>query len=308
MLKMSVSVVVIGGMPLTKDGGATKTPPRGRVVDDPQQLDSAELFRRWRKRQDRRARDQLIERFLPLARKLAHRYRGAHEPYEDLLQVASLGLVKAVDRFEPDRGTAFSSFAVPTILGELKRYFRDLGWSVHVPRGAQERALKVEEAEQKLTTQRGRPPTVPELAAYLELSIEEVLDALETAGAHHAVSLDAPHSDEDGEQATLAASFGQVDERYELIEDGLTISTVARQLPLNEREVLELRFVEDMTQTQIAERIGVSQMQVSRILRHALSRMSELAHAEPNGEQGPALRRRRRARRDGARAGRPRAD
>src|SRR5438874_2357465 len=245
-----------------------------------EQLDSRELFKRWRKQSDRQARDQLIERFLPLARKLAHRYRGAHEPYEDLLQVASLGLVKAVDRFEPDRGTAFSSFAVPTILGELKRYFRDLGWSVHVPRGAQERALKVEEAEQKLTTRRGRPPTVPELAEFLELSMEEVLDALETAGAHHAVSLDAPHSDEDGEQATLAASFGQTDERYELIEDGLTISAAARQLPINEREVLELRFVEDLTQTQIAERIGVSQMQVSRILRHALSRMSELAHAD----------------------------
>jgi RNA polymerase sigma-B factor len=276
-------------------------------VERRERLESAELFRLWRKFQDRQARDQLIERFLPLARKLAHRYRGAHEPYEDLLQVASLGLVKAVERFEPDRGTAFSSFAVPTILGELKRYFRDLGWSVHVPRGAQERALKVEEAEQKLTTRRGRPPTVPELAEYLELGIEDVLDALETAGAHHAVSLDAPHSDEDGESTTLAASFGQCDERYELIEDGLTISSVARQLPLNEREVLELRFVEDMTQTQIAERIGVSQMQVSRILRHALSRMSELAHAEPNCVKEPAPRRHQVARRGGARADRARA-
>jgi RNA polymerase sigma-B factor len=148
---------------------------------------------------------------------------------------------------------------------------------------------------------------VPELAEYLELSIEEVLDALETAGAHHAVSLDAPHSDEDGESTTLAASFGQCDERYELIEDGLTISTVARQLPLNERQVLELRFVEDMTQTQIAERIGVSQMQVSRILRHALSRMSELAQAEPNGAKTPARQRRQGGRRGGARAAQSRA-
>jgi RNA polymerase sigma-B factor len=290
-------------MPKTQKGG-TATRTGGTSIDDAPQLDSRELFLRWREQQDRRARDLLIERFLPLARKLAHRYRGAHEPYEDLLQVASLGLVKAVDRFDPSRGTAFSSFAVPTILGELKRYFRDLGWSVHVPRGAQERALKVEEAEQKLTTQRGRPPTAPELAEYLELSIEEVLDALETAGAHHAVSLDAPHSDEDGESTTLAASFGQCDERYELIEDGLTISTVARQLPRSEREVLELRFVEDMTQTQIAERIGVSQMQVSRILRHALSRMSELAQAEPTGAKTQAPLRHRGARRGGARASR----
>lgn len=242
--------------------------------------DSRKLFQRWQHGKDRRAREQLTERFLPLARKLAHRYRGAHEPYDDLLQVASLGLVKAIDRFDPDRGIAFSSFAVPTILGELKRYFRDLGWSVHVPRGAQERALKVEEAEQKLTTRRGRPPTVPELAEYLELSTEEVLDALETAGAHHAVSLDAPHSDEDGESTTLATSFGQYDERYELIEDRLTISTVARQLPLTERQVLKLRFAEDLTQTQIAQRIGISQMQVSRILRASLARMRELAVAE----------------------------
>jgi RNA polymerase sigma-B factor len=240
-------------------------------------VDSRDLFRRWQKLNDRSARDELVKRFLPLARKLAHRYRGAHEPYDDLVQVASLGLVKAVDRFDPARGTAFSSFAVPTILGELKRYFRDLGWSVHVPRGAQERALKVEEAQQKLSTRNGHPPTVPELAEYLELSIAEVLEALETAGAHHAVSLDAPHSDDDGESAPLAASFGEEDHRYELIEDGLTIASVAGQLPIHERQVLELRFVEDLTQTQIAARIGVSQMQVSRILRHALGRLRELA-------------------------------
>lgn len=255
-------------MPRSRSGGG--------AIGRTEALDSAELFRRWCRHRDRSARDELVERFLPLARKLAHRYRGAHEPYDDLLQVASLGLVKAIDRFDLDRGTAFSSFAVPTILGELKRYFRDLGWSVHVPRGAQERALKVEEAQQKLSAKHGRPPTVPELAGYLELSIDEVLEALETAGAHHSVSLDAPQTDEEGSASTLASSFGEEDGRFERIEEGLTIATAAKQLPVHERRVLHLRFVEDLTQTQIADRIGVSQMQVSRILRHALGRLGEL--------------------------------
>jgi RNA polymerase sigma-B factor len=240
----------------------------------------AALFHRWCTHRDPGARDELVERFLPLARKLAHRYRGAHEPIEDLFQVASLGLVKAVDRFDLSRGTAFSSFAVPTILGELKRYFRDCGWSVHVPRGAQEQALKVEEAQQTLTTKRGRPPTVPELAEYLELGMQEVLEGLETAGAHHAASLDAPHTDEEGGTGTLGSLFGAEDDRYRLVEDGLTITAAARQLPLHERRVLQLRFLEDLTQTQIAERIGVSQMQVSRILRRALSRLN--AFADPD--------------------------
>ena len=247
----------------------------------PGTLDTPELFERWQKGGDRRARDELVERFTRLARKLARRYSGAHEPFDDLLQVASLGLVKAVDRFDVGRGTAFSSFAVPTILGELKRYFRDLGWSVHVPRGAQARALKVEEAQQQLTAKDGRPPSVRQLAEYLELTMEEVLDALETASAHHSVSLDNPQGgDDDGDTGTLSDSFGREDERFELIEDSVTIAAVAKQLPARERHVLHLRFVEDLTQTQIAERIGVSQMQVSRILRRAVAQLSELTHAD----------------------------
>jgi RNA polymerase sigma-B factor len=136
--------------------------------------ESRELFGRWQQDRDQAARDQLVERFLPLARKLARRYTGAHEPFEDLPQVASYGLLKALDRFDPDRGTAFSSFAVPTIVSELKRYFRDLGWSAHVPRGAQELALKVHSAQEKLATKTGRSPTVPEIAQYLDLTAKEV--------------------------------------------------------------------------------------------------------------------------------------
>lgn len=239
------------------------------------------LFVRWQESGDQRAREELVNRFLPLARNLARRYAGAREPFDDLLQVASLGLVKAIDRFDVDRGAAFSSFAVPTILGELKRYFRDLGWSVHVPRGAQEQALKVQEAHEQLTTKTGRPPTVPELAEYLELNVEDVLDGLETAAAHHSTSLDAPREDHSsGESGSLVDVFGEEDHRYELVDETLTISVAARQLSARERRVLGLRFVEDMTQTQIAQEIGVSQMQVSRILRRALNRLRELTEAE----------------------------
>jgi RNA polymerase sigma-B factor len=238
------------------------------------------LFDRWQRGHDRSARDELVERFLPLARKLARRYSGAREPFEDLLQVASLGLVKAVDRFDSSRGTAFSSFAVPTILGELKRYFRDLGWAVHVPRGAQERAVKVEEAQQQLSARSGRAPTVTEMAEYLEFSIEEVLEALETSRAHHASSLDAPYDDGDGESGTVVDAFGSEDPDLRLADERVTVGEAARQLSEREREVLALRFVHDLTQTQIADRIGVSQMQVSRILRRSIAQLSELTELD----------------------------
>jgi RNA polymerase sigma-B factor len=238
------------------------------------------LFDRWQRQRDRTARDELVERFLPLARNLARRYGGGLEPFEDLLQVASLGLLKAVDRFDSSRGTAFSSFAVPTILGELKRYFRDFGWAVHVPRGAQERAVKVEDAKRQLSVKPGRAPTVPELAEYLELSIEDVLDSLETSRAHHAVSLDAPHDDGEGEGGTVVDTFGDEDPGLRLADARVTVGATARHLSAREREVLALRFVQDMTQTEIAERVGVSQMQISRILRRSISRLTELTGVE----------------------------
>src|SRR5690348_7613202 len=167
------------------------SPPR-RVADVRGAADAAQLFARWQDQGDQLAREELVQRFLPLARKLARRYSGAREPFDDLLQVASLGLVKAIDRFDSTRGTAFSSFAVPTILGELKRYFRDLGWAVHVPRGAQELALKVQAAEQAISPRLGRTPTADELALYMEVSVEQVIDGLEAAAAHHATSLEEP--------------------------------------------------------------------------------------------------------------------
>jgi RNA polymerase sigma-B factor len=239
------------------------------------EVPSEQLFERWRRNKDRRARDELIERFLPLARKLARRYVQSSEPYEDLVQVASLGLVKAVERFDPDRGFAFSSFAVPTIVGELKRYFRDTAWALHVDRGAQERARRITEAQQRMCSRSGRMPTVDELAQYLELTQEEVLDGLQTAEAYGAVSLDAAMSGDDDESTRLDA-IGEEDERLESVNDHATIFAAARHLPTREREILYLRFGEDLTQSEIAERVCVSQMQVSRLLRRSMQRLREL--------------------------------
>ena len=236
--------------------------------------DSQDLFERWRRHRDREARDELIARFLPLARKLARRYVQSSEPYDDQVQVASLGLVKAVERFDPDRGFAFTSFAVPTIVGELKRYFRDTGWAIHVDRGAQERARKINEARQAISARTGRPPRVDELAQYLELSEEEVLDGLQVAEAYGTVSLDAPVAGE--EDASRLDSIGDDDERLGLIDDQTTIFAAAKHLPQREREILYLRFGEDLTQSEIADRVGVSQMQVSRLLRRSLHRLRQL--------------------------------
>ncbi|HLI59181.1 MAG TPA: SigB/SigF/SigG family RNA polymerase sigma factor [Solirubrobacteraceae bacterium] len=253
------------------------SPTRHRAaVETAGRISNEDLFARWQQHGEHAAREELVRRFLPLARKLARRYNGAREPFDDLLQVACLGLVKAIDRYDPKRGTAFSSFAVPTILGELKRYFRDLGWAVHVPRGAQELAVKVEEAQQRLSTRTGRAPTVPELAQYLEIEVGDVLDALETARAHHASSLDAPHDDGEGESGSVVDTFGSEDPDLLLADERVTLGAAARQLSEREQVVLRLRFVDDLTQTQIAERVGVSQMQVSRILRRAVAELGEL--------------------------------
>src|SRR5437588_10253678 len=249
--------------------------PPGSVVPT-STAESDELFLRWRRHRDRQARDELIARFLPLARKLARRYVQSSEPYEDLVQVASLGLVKAVERFDPARGYAFSSFAVPTVVGELKRYFRDTAWALHVDRGAPARARTITDAEQKLSSRTGRPPTVDELALYLEMSQEEVLDGLQTAEAYGAMSLDAPVSSEDDEESSRLDSLGVEDPELGRADDIATIFAAARHLPARERQILYLRFGEDLTQSEIAEQVGISQMQVSRLLRRSLQRLREL--------------------------------
>lgn len=246
----------------------------GLTVDGGRRISGSELFVQWQQGHDRRAREQLVRRYLPLARKLARRYRGSHEPLDDLEQVANVGLVKAIDRYNPERGSGFNSFAVPTILGELKRYFRDSGWSVHVPRGLQELAIKTEQAQRVLSAETGRAPTFNELAEYLEVSVEEVHDAIEAAASHHAVSLDAPSDDGEGDGGTLGDAIGGIDPRFEQVEWGTCVARASNELSERERRALALRFVEDQTQSEIAAEIGVSQMQVSRILRTALDRLS----------------------------------
>lgn len=237
------------------------------------------LFARWQRHGDRAAREALVRRFMPLARGLARRYGRSSEPFEDLLQVASLGLLKAVDRYDVGRGYSFSSYAVPTIVGEMRRYFRDSGWAVHVPRGAQERALKVRDAQERLTREQGCAPTVNQLAQRLELDIEEVVDALAALQAYEAFSLDARHSDGSEDLASYGESVGVDDERYELVELDVTLASVLSRLGSHERLMLRMRFVEDLTQTEIAKRMGISQMQVSRQLRRALARLRVLTRA-----------------------------
>lgn len=261
----------------TEVGGGAGAHARTSPVQ--REIDPRTLFIRWQRHGDTAARDALVEKFLPLARSLARRYDRSSEPFDDLVQVASLGLVKAVDRFDPSRGHAFASFAVPTILGELKRYFRDSGWAVHVPRGPQERALKVEEAQQRLTLRSGRAPTVSEIAEYLEMPIEDVLEALQAAQAYDTLSLDAPRPSRDGDAETYGESLGELDDRFALVEADVTVAEALRHLPERERRVLHLRFVEDLTQTEIAKRIGVSQMQVSRLLRRSLEQLRTIAEA-----------------------------
>ncbi len=231
---------------------------------------------RYHQQGDTAARDELVERFLPLARQLARRYQRAGEPLDDLVQVASIGLIKAVDRFDPDRGTAFSSYAVPTILGELKRYFRDSGWAVHVPRGMQERVMTVNQAVSRLSRQLGRSPSAAEVAEELEAPVEDVLEAMEAATAYEAVSLDAPRPGTGEEESwTLGESLSEDEHGYELVEIGETLRGTLEALPARERLILRLRFEEDLTQAEIAERVGVSQMHVSRILRATIEKLRQ---------------------------------
>ena len=235
------------------------------------------LLARYHCNGDLRAREQLVERFLPFARDLALRYSYTDEPVDDLMQVASLGLLKAIDRFEPGRGTKFTSYAAPTILGELKRYFRDKGWAVHVPRHLQERALAIGREAEALSKRLGRSPTVREIAAALGYTVEQVLEGAEAGRTYGAASLDTPASRDREDAVPLAERIGLVDGSFALVESREAIARTWRALPDAERRVVELRFVHDLTQGEIGKRIGYSQMHVSRLLRRALAQLERAA-------------------------------
>ena len=240
---------------------------------------------------DAHARELLTERYLPLARRLARRYQRSEEPLDDLEQVASLALLKAIDRFDASRDVAFSSFAVPTILGEVKRHFRDRTWSVRVPRDLQELALRVDRTAAELSLDKHRAPTVTELAEALDTTEEQVLEALRAAGAYHAGSLDAPRPgrpDADAPGESLADSLGVREDGFERAEERATLAPMLAHISSRERLVLVLRFGEDMTQAEIGERIGVSQMQVSRLIRQALIRLrAGLAESSSSSSDEP---------------------
>jgi RNA polymerase sigma-B factor len=252
--------------------------------------DIAPLFERWQRDGDQRAREQVAERFMPLARALARRYLGAQEPIEDLMQVAYLGLIKAIDRFDTSRGNRFAAYAVPTILGELRRHFHDTGWAVHVPRSGQERAMEVERAGEVLTSRAGHAPTVGEIAQYLERDHEEVLDALQVTRARGAVSLDAPRpGGGEDELESRAETIGSDDEGYELVEERAAVAHALASLTPREQRVVRLRFEHEMTQSQIAAEVGLSQMQISRVLRRALERMRAVVDLADDSPSSAAI-------------------
>jgi RNA polymerase sigma-B factor len=221
---------------------------------------------------DVQARAAIVERYMPLARRLASRYRNSGEAREDLEQVAYVGLLKTIDRFEPQAGS-FIGYAIPSIRGELKRHFRDKGWGMRVPRPIQERWLRVSEATDRLTADLGRSPSPREVAAKTQLTVEEVLEALDAAQAYSPRALDAPIASDDDGARTLGESIGHVDEGFHHVELGASISPAFADLPERQQQIVQMRFIEDLTQAQIAERFGISQMHVSRLLRRSLDHL-----------------------------------
>jgi RNA polymerase sigma-B factor len=249
------------------------------IENDPEHRRASEraLFERYRAKRDPAVRDEIVERFFALVRHLARRYAHAAEPMEDLLQVGAIGLLKAIERYDVDNGSAFSSFAVPTVLGEIRRHFRDRTWAMRVPRGLQEIAVKLPRAEEALENSLGRPPTASELACELGVEVEELVEARLAASNHRLASLDQPAAGPAEERRPLVETIAVTDPELATAEDAVVLEGMLEHLDERRREILRLRFEEDLTQSEIGERLGISQMHVSRLLKSGLAYLRELA-------------------------------
>ncbi len=234
-----------------------------------------ELFRRFKEEGDMDAREKLVMSHLNLVRFIANKFKNRGEPIDDLVQVGYLGLLKAIDRFDPSRGLEFTTFATPTIMGEIKRHFRDKGWSVRVPRRLQELSAKVNQATDTLTSQLQRSPTVAEIADYLDATVDEVLEAMESSSAYSSVSLEAPSGTDDDDTPSVIDRYATEDSDLAFTDDRIIIEEALASFSPREREVIEMRFLKGMTQIEIAEKLGISQVQVSRLLRRTLKKIQD---------------------------------
>lgn len=252
---------------------AVRRAPKGKDAWDKER--THELFRLYKEKGDEEARDQLIVSYLNLVRFLASKFKNRGEPLDDLVQVGTIGLIKAIDRFDPERGLEFTTYATPTILGEIKRHFRDKGWSIRVPRRLQELSAKVNQATDELTVELQRSPSVEEIAAKLGVGAEEILEAMESSGAYTSVSLEAGGSSEDDEAPALIDRLGSVDEDLDASDDRMVIDDAISDFSPREQEIVRMRFIDGLTQVEIAKRLGVSQVQVSRLLRRTLRKIQD---------------------------------
>lgn len=246
---------------------------RGRLAWDKER--THELFRRYKEEGDEDARQQLIVNHLNLVRFLAARFKNRGEPLEDLVQVGTIGLIKAIDRFDPSRGLEFTTYATPTILGEIKRHFRDKGWSVRVPRRLQELSSKVNQATDELTNELQRSPSVEEIAERIGVSVDEVLEAMESSSAYSSVPLEGSGSGDDDEAPAVIDHYATVDEDLAASDDRIVLEDAIKEFSPREQEVIRMRFVDGLTQVEIAKKLGISQVQVSRLLRRTLKKVQD---------------------------------
>lgn len=246
--------------------------PKGRLAWDKGR--TRELFRRYKQQGDEAARDELIMSHLNLVRFLASKFKNRGEPLDDLVQVGTIGLIKAIDRFDPERGLEFTTYATPTIMGEIKRHFRDKGWSVRVPRRLQELSAKVNQATDELTKQLQRSPSTEEVAKRLGVSVDEVLEAMESSGAYSSVPLEGGGSDDD-DSPSVIDHYATVDQDLAASDDRMVIEDTIAGFSPREQEVIRMRFRDGLTQVEIAKRLGISQVQVSRLLRRTLKKVQE---------------------------------